>query len=162
MNTHVSQGINVCMLISSCMLNAHIYALCAPLCTQIFTKFPLVVNHFVLWFSINFHIDLSFCCGYICKINHYLSMCFADFCRFPPPKTRYWMIIDIKMSKSYRQKDTCTAYGLLSSSSNKLKLFVSHYPTPCRLLFQKKTLFPTDNVSIRCVILPFLLKMFLL
>ena len=56
----------------------HVFALCAHICAQIFTKFFLLVHYSVMSLSFKFHKDLIFCWGDICKIKS--SVFFGRYC----------------------------------------------------------------------------------
>ena len=51
----------------------HVFALCAHICAQIFTKFFLLVHYSVMSLSLKFHKDMNFCCGDIFKIIRLLK-----------------------------------------------------------------------------------------
>ena len=65
LNTH-ARGIKACSKFwYTCV---QVFALSALICLQIFTKFFLVVHYSVVSLSFEFHKDMMFRWGYICKI----------------------------------------------------------------------------------------------
>ena len=67
--THTpTRAINARARVSSRQIpRAHVYALCARACAQIFTKNLLIILYYLMNESLKFHKDRSFRCGDICK-----------------------------------------------------------------------------------------------
>ena len=92
--THArTQGLNMrARVLSRRNARAHIQALCARMCTRLFTKNQLMILNYLMDIILKFNKDLSFPCRDICKIiltfkNHQFSMYFAYFHIFAPPKS---------------------------------------------------------------------------
>ena len=101
--THArTRGINVrAPVLSRRNARAHVYASCAPVFAQIFTKTLLMILYYLMNISLKFHRDQNFCCGDICKTiltfkTHQFSMYFAYFHSFAPQKSskmdNFWII----------------------------------------------------------------------
>ena len=73
-------------------VRSHVYASCALIFAQIFTKNLVVILYYLMTISLKFHKDRSFRYGDICKTilsfkNHQFSMYFAYFHSFALPKS---------------------------------------------------------------------------
>ena len=116
-------GVNVrAPVLSRRNARAHVYASCAPVFAQIFTKTLLMILYYLMNISLKFHRDQNFCCGDVSKTiltfkTHQFSMyfpCFLQLCTSKVFKDGYFLDnygifwkLDIKMSQSNAQKDTC-------------------------------------------------------
>ena len=92
--THAhTRGVNVRgHVLSRRNARAHVYALCALVCVQIFTKNLLIILYYLMNISLKFHKDPSFRCGDICKTvltfkSHQFSMYFPYFHSYTPQKS---------------------------------------------------------------------------
>ena len=136
-----SRGVNVrARVLSRQNARAHVYASCARMCAQIFTKNLLMILYYLMNKSLKFHKDRSFRCGDICKTiltfkNRQFSMFFAYFHSFAPPQSskmdNYWITIKIfrnkrsKCTNLINKKTPLPAHRLLCSPVNKQIVFDS-------------------------------------
>ena len=90
-----TRSINLCMrVLPRRNVRAHVYASCARVCAQIFTKNHLIILYYLINKSIKFRKDRSFCCGdisttiltFVKSLIFYVFSVFSNFQHQSSPK----------------------------------------------------------------------------